>query len=222
MRVFFVLACANHYAITSNRARIRSFSQYRVAIRVIPSVILFWLLLAIFPTMLHSITNGVCDVMSGLPYLMYSVYILTVLGIFPIVSMVTFGVLLTINLKKMRTRIHSSANPGNAVHLFRKRDRDMLRMLLVDLIIYICTTMPNTLVLIYMVSAQTRTENSEHKQIILFISYFARVFLLYLNNGLSFWIFLSTSRSFRLEFKNLIIKWWTFIRRENIQMNRGH
>jgi hypothetical protein len=92
--------------------------------------------------------------------------------------MVTFGVLLTINLKKMRTRIHSIANLGNAVNVLRKRDRDML-------IIYICTTMPNTIVLIYMVSAQTTTENYESEQINSFVSYFARVFLLYLNNSLS-------------------------------------
>jgi hypothetical protein len=148
---------------------------------VIPSVALFWLLLAIFPTILHSIIDGVCDAMSGLPYVMYSVYILTVLGILPIVSMVTFGVLLTINLKKMRTRIHSIANLGNAINVLRKRDRDML----VELIIYICTTMPNTIVLIYMVSAQTTTENYESEQINSFVSYFARVFLLYLNNSLS-------------------------------------
>ncbi|CAF2967802.1 unnamed protein product [Rotaria sp. Silwood2] len=218
MRTFLVLACVDRYATSSNRVYIRSFSRYQVAIRIIPLMILFWLLLGIFPTMLYSVTNGVCDANNGLPNILYSGYIMTVLGIFPLVSLITFGILMVMNLKEVRARARS-LNNGNTMTILRKRDRDMLRMLLTELIIYICTTIPNTVVLIYKAVVQNTVHSGERQYMESFIFFLTRVFLLYFNNGLSFWIYLSTSRSFRLEFKNLVIKWFTFIKQKNTLMN---
>ncbi|CAF3720897.1 unnamed protein product [Rotaria sp. Silwood1] len=216
MRTFFVLACADRYATSSNRVCIRSFSRQQVAIRIISLVILFWLLLGIFPTMLYTINKSICDAQYGLPDILYSAYIMIVLGIFPIVSLLTFGILMVMNLKEIRARARSLKN-GTTVTILRKRDRDMMRMLLTESIVYICTTIPNTVVLIYKAVVQNKVSSGEYQDVELFIFFVSRIFLLYFNNSLSFWIYLSTSRSFRLELKNLFIKWFTFIKKKTYQ-----
>lgn len=210
MRIFFVLACADRYATSSSRPCIRSFSRPQVAFHVIPVVIIFWVLLGIFPTMLYSITNGVCDAPSGLLNIMYSVYIMIVLGILPLLSMFTFGILMVLNLKKVRSRIHP-IRLRSMVPILRKRDRDMMRMLLVELSIYILTTIPNTIVLIYRAVNQNTSSTVQRQAIESLIYFIARVFLLYLNNGLSFWIYLLTSKSFRFELKNFLAKCHTLL-----------
>jgi hypothetical protein len=155
--------------------------------------------------MLYSIVNGICDVITGLPDLLYSIYIITVIGVFPLVSMITFELLMMVNLKQIRARVHPTENIGTTTNILRKRDRDMMRMLLIELTIYTCTTIPYTLVLIYRVIASSTKKNDERQQIESFVFYLTRLFALYLHNSLSFWIYLATSRSFRMELKGLII-----------------
>jgi hypothetical protein len=220
MRSFMVLACADRYAICSNQVRIRSFSQYRIAIRVIPAVMLFWLLLSIFPLTLRSLVNGVCSVPSGLNTIMFSTYGAIVAGILPLSCMIIFGILLSISLKKMRGRIHPMPMTNASVNqLLRKRDRDMLRMLLIEVICYATTTGPLAVLFIYLAATQTIMKSSERLQIESFLQYFTTQFLLYLTNSLSFWIYITVSRSFRSEFKKLILKCYTFITGKQIQNN---
>ena len=65
LRTFFALVCADRYASCHNRASIRVFSQYKAAIRVIPSVIIFCFLVLVFSTEIRTLSNGVCDARSG-------------------------------------------------------------------------------------------------------------------------------------------------------------
>jgi len=205
MRMFFILACADCSAACSKNVWIRSLSDYRHAQRIIPFVSLFWLSIAILPTVLRTIQNGECDVPNSLPNIVYSIYILIVLGIFPIVTMTTCGIFLFKNLKQTRTRIQSISYSMN---ILRRRDRNIIRMLLTTLMIYICTTLPNTLVLIYRSVVHMKDFSRIDDSIVFYLT---RFFLLYLNNSLSFWIFLLTSQSFRMEFKSLVINIWDFL-----------
>jgi hypothetical protein len=182
MRTFFVLACADRYASCSERANIRAFSRYQTAMRVIPVVLLFWLIVAIFPTMLRTLDHGVCDARSGAFDIIYTIYILMALGVFPLVSMSIFGVLMTKNLKQMRRRIQPNATSETGGNALRKRDRDMMKMLLIELIIYIITTIPNTIMHIYKSAAQNDEKSKQRAEIEAFAVYFARTFLLYLSN----------------------------------------
>jgi hypothetical protein len=212
MRTFFVLACADRYALSSNQARIRSFSQYRVTIWVIPLTMLFWFLLSIFPLMLRSLVNGVCGVRSGLSAVIYSIYGTIVTGILPLVCLVAFSILLTKNLKNLRRRVQPMSNTNTPVNpLLRKRDRDMLRMLLIEVICYTTTIGPLALVFVYQAATQTVMKSNYRLQIESFLLYFTTQFLLYITNSSSFWIYICASPSFRLEFKKFIIKCYEFI-----------
>lgn len=217
MRTFFILACADRYASCNRRVYIRSFSRYIVAIRIVPLVLLIWLLLGILPTMCYSVTNGICDAPSGLSDIIYTSYIMLVLGVLPLIALFTFGILILINLKSTRSRARSIQH-GNPVAILRKRDRDMMKMLLIELSIYIITTIPNTIVNVYRVSVPKAVTGSDRQYIESFVYYFARVFLLYLNNALSFWVYLSTSRSFRSEIKSLLLKIFPCLEPKNTQV----
>lgn len=202
MRTFFVIACADRYACSSKQAKIRAFSRDIVAVRAIPAVVLFWLLIAIFPTMLRTLHDGKCDARSGAYDIIYTIYILITLGIFPLVTLSIFGVLMMRNLKQLR---------GENL---RKRDQDMMRMLLIELIIYIITTIPNTVMHIYKSAAANVEKSKERELIETFVIYIARVFLLYMSNTFSFWIYLSTSQSFRLEVRTMLIRYAKFFSRK--------
>jgi hypothetical protein len=213
MRTFIVLACVDRYASCSDRARIRLFSQYRTTIRIVPAVVFFWLLVGPFPSLLQTSQNGSCDVFDYTQFVIYSVYIIFALGIIPLAGMITFGSLLLIKLRKMRARVQPIPNTGHSTSakVLRKRDREMIRMLSIEIIAYTITTTPITIVLIYRAATLTLVKSVERQQIEIFISYFTREFLLYFNNSLPFWIYITTSRSFRRELKNVLIKWFGYI-----------
>ncbi|UJR32397.1 hypothetical protein I4U23_019859 [Adineta vaga] len=188
MRTFIVIACADRYAVCSDEARIRALSQYQIAIRVVPSVIIFWLIVALLPSMLYSITDdGVCDTAFGVNNIFYSVYLIIALCIFPLVSMTTFEILIITNLKRMRARIQPNRTIELRGHVLRKRDRDMIKMLLIELILYICTTIPLTVVVIYKAIAGADIYTFQREQIEAFIFFLLRTFIIYINNCLSFW-----------------------------------
>jgi len=220
MRSFFILACADRYAISSNNLRIRSFSRYYVAVRIIVVVILVWLLLPILPSILiHSLENGSCVINTTLDNILFSVYSLVFIGFIPLGGMMIFTVLLYINLKKMRRRIQPVTNINQPINpLLRKRDRDMIRMLLIEVMCYFITTMPLTVMLTYQAITIELIKNTWRLQIESFLTYLTGSFLVYINNCLSFWIYICTARSFRLEFKNLIRKIYGFITRKRIRM----
>ncbi|UJR32406.1 hypothetical protein I4U23_019868 [Adineta vaga] len=208
MRTFIVIACADRYAICSRQATIRSFSQYKVAIRVIVFVFIFWLFLALLPTMQYSNENNICEVMRGVPNLIDSIYTLVCFGVVPLFSMMIFGMLMMINLAQMRSHIQPVIDGTVLINhrIFRRRDRDMIRMLSIELLLYIFTTVPVTVILIYKTVAENKVKNELRIQIESFLFYIMGYFILYLNNCLSFWIYIFTSRTFRLEFQQLFRK----------------
>ena len=211
MRTFFIFACADRYASSSSDIRIRAFNRYPIAIRITLCVPVFWLLLAIFPTMLQSLHNGKCEGNIGLPTIILSVYITITVGVLPLLSMSILALLILNNLKQIRSHVQPVTSSGPNVPSLRRRDRDMMRMLLIEIMCYISTTAPLAINLIYKGATQLVMKSNEQQRTELFINYLTGTFLLYFNNSLSFWIYIASSRSFRLEFKNLFIKCYKLI-----------
>ncbi|UJR34833.1 hypothetical protein I4U23_027614 [Adineta vaga] len=173
MRTFFVLSCADRYIVTSQHVYIRSFSRYQIAICVIPCVIIFWFILGFFPTLLGSLLNNTCNSNTGIFAVAIAIYMPIVVGIIPLACMVMFGILLYNNLKKIQTRVQPNSSSNQT---FRKRDRDILRMLLIEAICHIVTTTPLATMLIYSSVTRTATKTNEQRQIESFINYLTAVF----------------------------------------------
>lgn len=210
MRTFFICACIDRYAISSIRVRIRSFSHCRTAICLVITVPIFWLLLGIWPYTLNSLENDRCGARRGLSSLLMSTYISTVVGVVPLVCMITFGALMLRNLRSTRTRVQPMASTASIGYRMHKRDRDMIRMLVVEAFWYVLTTAPLSANLLYQAISQSIVKSTERQQAESFISYFTGTFLIYLNNGLSFWIYICVSKSFRMEMKRLCMKCYKF------------
>ncbi|CAF0880307.1 unnamed protein product [Adineta ricciae] len=87
---FFVLACVNHYFVCQNKQFLFSFNLYQISIRIIPSVIIFWLCLAIFSTMFDSIAEITYDASQGIDEIIYTIYILISLDIFLSLTSIAF------------------------------------------------------------------------------------------------------------------------------------
>ncbi|CAF1233695.1 unnamed protein product [Adineta ricciae] len=212
MRTFFILTCVDRAAVSSMNPNIRSFGNCRIAIRMIPSVIVFWLAVAWFPSEQRALVNDKCDVGSGIHASLYWTYVTVAVGIIPFLCMMTCCLLLKRNLQAMRRRVQPIANDQPVTNLtLRKRDRDLLRMLFVEIICYTCTITPLVVLFLYKLITQSMVKSQNSLAIESFCYYLTGSFLLYINNCLPFWIYLSTSQSFRIEFKNLIINGYSIV-----------
>ncbi|CAF1468704.1 unnamed protein product [Rotaria magnacalcarata] len=111
-----------------------------------------------------------------------------------------------ITLRKIRNRIQPTTNTAGTKGVLRKRDRNLIRITLIEVLVYLITTTPYTITLVYSTITTPVIKSNEQQKIESFITYLTQSFLLYLNNALPFWIYLLASPAFRVQFKNLIIR----------------
>jgi len=207
MRTCKVLACFDRYALSSMSVRIRAFSQYKIAVRLIFITGLFWSLFIIQFASKRSIKNQLCSIHNHFYTLIYTIYYLFFAGIIPPLLILIFSFLLMKNLKQMRTHIQSqSPSRKTTITILRKRDRDLMRMVLIEVLFYFINTMPFSIFLIYRILTKDHIKNKEQKQIELFINYMTQSFLMYFNTVLPFFIYVSTSSSFRRKLTNIFKK----------------
>jgi hypothetical protein len=208
MRTYKVLACIDRFALSSMEAKIRSFSQYKIAFRLIIISGIFWAFIVIFFSCVRTIENNLCDIHNDLYLLIYTIYYLIFAGIFPPLVIIIFSLLLMRNLKRMRTHIQSVKPNGErnscSINILRKRDRDLMKMVLIEVMIYLITTMPFSIYLIYKMLTNNSIKSLNRIEIELFFNYLTQSFLMYLNTALSFYIYICTSSSFKREFEKLI------------------
>ena len=212
MRTCLVLACFDQYVSCSRQAHIRALSRYEVARKIIPTITIFWSIIAIIPIMLRRLENNQCGIRSGLSMIFYTIYIVIVVGLFPLTALIVCEILLIKKLKIIKNpRVQPTLNSNVGNIIFRKRDRDMIRMLSVELCFFIITSIPAAIVAIYKLIIENLEKTNEQKEIDGFIIYFTQTFLLYIGNTLSFWVFLVTSRTYRLELKNMLLRLYRLI-----------
>jgi len=81
-------------------------------------------------------------------------------------------------LKQLCTRVQLIVTLETVGTVLRKRDWDMMKMLFIELIIYIITTISTTVMPIYKSAVNNVEESKEWQQIERFAVYIARTFLL--------------------------------------------
>lgn len=141
MQSFFILARIDRYIISSDNQRIRSFSSYRIAFYAVPCVVFCWLLLPLFPTLLRSAMSGVCATRNNTDTIIFLVCTLITVSLLSFSCMILFTILFHENLNKMRVRTHTLTHHNHAAsRVLGKRDRDIIRTLLIEVLCYIGTT----------------------------------------------------------------------------------
>lgn len=137
--IYFLVisACIDRWALTSSNARIRSICRPQVARYVILSLILIWPIIPVHMAVYVNNNTGRCGAPSNYA-LGFSIYLFVFIGICPPLLMISFGILAWRNLKLIRRQIA----PLHQTHRlrFHRSDRDLMRMLVGEVFVYIITT----------------------------------------------------------------------------------
>jgi hypothetical protein len=205
-KTMLVLACIDRFLITSTRASFRAFSTPKQAKYLIFFSIIFWLLLAIHIPITRTIVNGQCGVF-GIYSTIYSVYAVIFVGLIPPIISGIFGYLIYHNMRQRNIRVQPVVqNLNDANTPIRRKDRDLLIIVISEVFFNIVTTAPFSLVQLEMLISRYAISNKsiQYSQIESFIFTIGYLLLL-INSAAPFYIYLISSKSFRRDFKRLII-----------------
>jgi hypothetical protein len=208
LRSLIVLAAADRYALTSSRLSLRAFSSTAVARRAIVYIFLVWFIAGFHLLIWASIENNRCLVF-GLYGFVYSIIQLITLGILPTALMILFAVLLIKNLHHSRTRLREvTRQPVNTnVGVLRRRDKNLIVLVFTEIFITFICTFPYSIDAIYTALTNNIPNKSvERQQIESFMFFFTVSFLLYLGYSTTFYGYMTTSKPFRREVKNMLLK----------------
>lgn len=201
-KTLLVFACIDRFLITCERASFREFSTIKRAKYVIFFAFIFWSLLTLHVPIMRSIVNGRCYA-SGI----YStIFALIFVGVFPLLTTAIFGYLAFRNMRKMKRRVQPTAqNKTNPNNTFQRRDRDLLVIVIGEVVSYVLATTLYPLILLETVISQSvlsqkSVQYSQVETFILSISYF----LLFSNSAVPFYTYFISSKSFRRDVRKLI------------------
>jgi hypothetical protein len=131
-----------------------------------------------------------------------------------------FGYLTYRNMRQMRVRVQPIIhNRIDTNHSIRRLDRDLLIIVISEVVVYIVTTTLFPLILLEMLISQYVISNKsiQYFQMEIFILNIALV-LLSVNDSIAFYIYLISSKSFRRDFKQLITKGYRKLRIHPVTM----
>jgi hypothetical protein len=205
-KMMLILACIDRFLITNIRASFRAFSTTKRAKYLIFFSIIFWSLFTIHAPIMITVINGQCT-SSGVYKTIYYVYLITVVTVIPIITLTIFGYLTYRNMRQMQNRVQPVVqNRINANIPIRRRDRNLLILVIAEVVTYVLTTtLPALVVLEFVITQYVMPNKSfQYFQIEIFISNIA-TFLLSINSAAPFYTYFISSKSFRQDFKQLFI-----------------
>ncbi|CAF1036166.1 unnamed protein product [Adineta steineri] len=218
-RYFIVMACFDRFALCSSNIRLRRFSHVNIArYYIIPFIIIIWIIFPIHMLIFTISINNSC-IYPGISALYNSIYGITLVGFIPPILMLTFSLLTYRNLKikQYRRQTHLFTTLNNQLSINQnlkqeKKDQQVLRMLIIQVIIYISTTTPSSINLLYSVltSYSGIIKSNERKSIESFISFLTGI-LNYTYPTLSCYLFFFISHLYRNQIKFILI----YIRRQS-------
>ncbi|CAF0880350.1 unnamed protein product [Adineta steineri] len=192
---FIVGACADRYASSAATVHVRSFSQVKVARRVV--LIISILVILVYFQMNFCFDGTIqaanCYPASGFCNGWNDYNLLITFSLFPPVLMFIFGWL---TIRNVRTTGH--LRPQTSV-----KDRQLTAMLLIQVISTAILTLPISIQKLYSEITLNQVKSQQSKLIESFFATFV-VLLALMNTSTSFYLFTLTGKIFRKELKNLI------------------
>jgi hypothetical protein len=153
----------------------------------------------------------VCTFQPGAYTSFITYYSLIGTGIGPTLLMIIFGFLTMKNIRQIQNAIHPSTATaiGTTVvgrpYTPQSKDRQLIRMLLMEISIYILARFPATIFLIYSQITQYETKSVEQsiiEQFIANITYFAG----FIDSSIGCYTNILVSKTFRLELKRIFLE----------------
>ena len=214
-KTMLILACVDRFMITNDRVSFRAFSTPRQAKFLIFFSVIFWFLIYIHVPIMITVVNGVCG-MFGIYSTVFAVCNIIFVGLIPPLILGIFGYLTYRNMRQIHVRVQPIVNNTISVNIaMRRLDRDLLIVVISEVIVYVVTTTPYTLIILEMMISRfiIPTKTIEYLQIEAFVFTIA-FYLLFVNHAASFYIYLISSKSFRRDFKQLVINCYRKLRRQ--------
>ena len=203
-------ACFDRYALSSSSVRLRNLARVDIARRVIPVIICVWFVLPIHGPILYNLTEGRCGIFNNRVGALYHSIFTTTLGcILPVFIMIVCAIFLYRNLilKQQRHQaiiIHQQTENQNEVaRLQRKRDRQVFRMLIIQVSVYMICITPLMIVYLYNGATLSLNKSVDQNAIEKLISYMAET-IVYFFSVISFYLYTLVSKMFRKELKRLL------------------
>ncbi len=223
------MACVDRFAVSSRNVKIRAFGRPRVALYVIAIIIVIWLIVSVHLIIVNTIQNGRC-VMPGLYPYFYAAYAILVAAIIPPSMMIIFSILAAKNIRQIRqrvqplpvrqsniTNVNTGTNRNIGVHL-KQYDYQLLKMLVIDVIIYCISSIPAPIYYIYAAVTLKSIKSAEQTAWQNFFNYLAYQFLLYIAASTNLYTNLLVSKAFRAEFWSFLNR-YIFKRRQQVTNN---
>ena len=213
-RTILIWACIDRYMLTSHRAAFRAFSTPKRAKYLVFFTYIFWLIASTHTAILNIISNGQCTRV-GLYATIYTFYAILFIGLIPSVVLSIFAGLTHQNMKHLRSRVQPiNQGGGNTNHIIQRRDRDLLVLVIAEVIIYVITTAPFLAVLLETMISQyvLPTKNLSYFLTEIFALNMS-IFILYIFSAAPFYIYMVSSASFRRDFQQLMAVGYRKLRR---------
>jgi hypothetical protein len=216
-RTILILACIDRFMITSQRARIRAFSTPKRAKYFIFFSYIFWLIAASHTLIWSTTSKGQC-IKVGIYATIYTFYAIFLTGLIPSFILCVIGYLTYRNVRQLHRRIQPTAQyRNNTNNSIRRRDRDLLVLVIAEAFAYIITTsLFSAIILERMISSYVMPNKSlqyvQAEIFVLNVSYS----LLFVYSGVSFYTYMISSKSFRRDFKQLIMKSYQNVKRQGL------
>jgi hypothetical protein len=132
-----IAACIDRWALTSSSDKIRSFCQPCISRNVIICLTSIWLIIPVHMAIFINNYSGHCGAPSYYAFA-FSIYLFIFIGLIPPTLMISFGLLARRNLKLVRLRVTPTNRTAQV--RFNKANRDLMKMLTGEVIVYIVTT----------------------------------------------------------------------------------
>ncbi|CAF1314510.1 unnamed protein product [Adineta ricciae] len=210
---YLIITSIERTLVTSRNAGIRKRSTRRLVLLCLISSILFWALfqihIFIYINIIQIAPNYfLCYYQAGLYTAFITFYSLFIVGITPPVLMGIFGFLTLRNIRQVsQVRHHSHTSIIETIaagrpHAIHSKDRQLIRIVFMEIMIYLISRFPSTIFLIYQQITQHETKSDAQisiEQFIANITYFTG----FIDSSISCYANILISKNFRTELKRI-------------------
>ncbi|UJR11666.1 hypothetical protein I4U23_015847 [Adineta vaga] len=196
----YVAASFDRYALSSTNVGLRQLAKVKIAIRVLIGICLVSMIFSAYVPVVYEIKSSTCSIFNNLSATLFTTLSNIFLNAFiPITIMIIFTLLIRKNLKEKRQRRQNLFNRDDNNLIQHKNDRQALRMLFIQVIVFILIRISWMIYSINnVISSYITNKSSDRIAIENFITAIAGA-LSFLFPSLSFYIYTLTSNIFREE-----------------------
>jgi flagellar biosynthesis protein FlhB len=205
-----VMASFDRYALSSINARLRNFAKVHTARRVVLVIVALWFVLPVHILIFYNLRNGNCGILYSYAAALYHSLFTTIAGsVLPVLLMATAALLIYRNLvlkqKRREQNMNQRLEVGNETgNLDRKRDQQVLLMLLAQVIVYVVLITPLMGFYFYSaVSLNIPNKTADRLAIERFVQFVGET-TVYVFPSSSFYLYTMASSTFRKELARVV------------------